>query len=155
MGTRSRIAIRNDDGSFDSIYCHWDGYPSNNGVILRDHYRDADKVRALIALGDLSSLGAEIGEKHDFDDRTAASAGCTAYGRDRSETGCSATRSPDIESLYALTQECGGEWLYVFNPRHGWTCAKGGIAFFGMPADKAPDGLESLDYWIAKDGAAA
>lgn len=148
MGTRSRIAIRNDDGSFESIYCHWDGYPSHNGKILRDHYADPAKVRALIALGDLSSLRAEIGEKHDFDSK--AGEACTAYGRDRGETGCEPTRSADLDALSALTQESGGEWLYVFTG-HGWQAAEGGVAFFGMPADKRPEGLESIDYWLQRN----
>lgn len=147
MGTRSRIAIRNDDGTYDSIYCHWDGYPSHNGLILRDHYSATNKVRALIALGDLSSLRAEIGHKHDFGSHEGEA--CTAYGRDRGETGVEASRSVDIDALAELTQDCGGEWLYVFNG-HGWQCAEGGVAFFGAPADKKPQGLESVDYWIQR-----
>jgi hypothetical protein len=147
MGTHSRIAIRNEDGTFDSIYCHWDGYPNHVGVILRDHYTSPDKVRELIALGDLSSLGKEIGERHAFGAHDGGA--CTFYGRDRGEEGVAAVNSPDMDALRDLTQDCGGEWLYVFNG-HGWACAKGGIAFFGTPADKAPGGLESIDHWLAK-----
>lgn len=66
MGTRSRIGLELPDGTFGSIYCHWDGYPGYNGKILLGHYSDPAKVEELISLGDLSSLGAEIGEKHDF-----------------------------------------------------------------------------------------
>lgn len=149
MGTRSRIAIRNADGTYDSIYCHWDGYPSNNGLILRDYYQSVEKVRDLISLGDISSLGPEIGEKQDFDSREHRD-WTMAYGRDRGETEVEAKRSSNLDELSALTQDCGGEWLYVFNG-YGWTCAKGGIAFFGMPADVAPEGLEQIDYWIQKE----
>lgn len=147
MGTRSRIAIRNADNTFSSIYCHWDGYPSNNGMILRDHYTTTDKVQALIALGDLSSLHAEIGKKHKFEARNA---GCTAYGRDRGEKGKEAQVSADLDELKALTQECGGEWLYVWTG-HGWKCAEGGIGFFGMPSSAPPADLESVDYYIVKE----
>ena len=147
MGTRSRIAIRNDQ-TFDSIYCHWDGYPSHVGRILRDHYDTEEKVRALIALGDISSLGEKIGKKHDFEDRTHRD-WTTAYGRDRGETDVEAKHSADLDALMLLTQDTGGEWLYVFTG-HGWQCAEGGIAFFGMPADKPPEGLESIDYWLQK-----
>ena len=38
MATRSRIAIEKQDGTVDSIYCHWDVYLSHNGKILFNHY---------------------------------------------------------------------------------------------------------------------
>jgi len=55
MATRSTISIE-ENGKIRSIYCHWDGYPSNNGAILLQHYTTADKVNELIDLGSLSSL---------------------------------------------------------------------------------------------------
>ena len=66
MSTRSRIGIEFENGTVASIYCHWDGYPDNNGVILLEHYQDVEKIKQLIELGDISSLAPEIGEKHDF-----------------------------------------------------------------------------------------
>jgi len=57
MPTRSRIAILNSDGSVDSIYCHYDGYLSHNGVILAKYYNNEEKIRKLISLGSLSFLG--------------------------------------------------------------------------------------------------
>lgn len=56
MATRSRIGIENEDGKVSSIYCHWDGYPDNNGKILVEHYTDREKVKELIALGSISTL---------------------------------------------------------------------------------------------------
>lgn len=58
MSTRSRIAITQPDGSFLSIYCHFDGYDSGNGVgpTLRKYYADYPAAEKLIRLGDLSSL---------------------------------------------------------------------------------------------------
>jgi len=29
MATRSRIGIKDKLGNIKSVYCHWDGYPSN------------------------------------------------------------------------------------------------------------------------------
>ena len=52
MSTRSHIGIRNEDGSLDVIYCHWDGYPSYNGAVLFHHYQEPEKIRELIGLGD-------------------------------------------------------------------------------------------------------
>lgn len=53
------------------IYCHYDGYPAHNGAVLLEHYRDEEKTRKLIALGDLSSLRKEVepteGTEHSID----------------------------------------------------------------------------------------
>jgi len=84
MGTRSTIAMVNEDGSVSQIYCHWDGYLSNNGKILLENYETAEKVKELIALGSLSVLGETIGKKIDFDGELP-SGQCRAYHRDRDE----------------------------------------------------------------------
>lgn len=85
MGTRSMIGI-SDGSEVKAIYCHWDGYLSHNGRILLEHYQDKDKVEKLIALGDISSLGNEIGEKVDFDIQFEdEDKQCIAYHRDRGD----------------------------------------------------------------------
>ena len=89
MATRSTIALEFADGTVEQVYCHWDGYLSGNGRILQDHYMDPFKVKALIGLGSISSLGAEIGEKQDFNDRTTQKDEWTlSYHRDRGEELC-------------------------------------------------------------------
>lgn len=125
MATRSRIGILNKDDSVDSIYCHWDGYPENNGRILVTHYTDEAKVRELIALGSLSSLGAEIGEKHEFDNphqylspefkawEEHHSKMCTAYGRDRGEEDCEPTHHLSPQGMLNLRN--GEEYWYIFD----------------------------------------
>lgn len=67
MATRSRIGIVNEDGTVSSIYCHWDGYPSNNGRILVEDYTDRDKVKSLIELGAISSLSKHVAPPPLFD----------------------------------------------------------------------------------------
>lgn len=56
MATRSTIEIKTRSGKTHLIFCHWDGYPSNNGRILLNYYRSAKKVKELISMGNLSSL---------------------------------------------------------------------------------------------------
>ena len=98
MGTRSMIAIQNPyNKTVRAVYCHWDGYLEHNGAILQKHYSNSPKVNNLIALGDISSLRPEIGEKHAFsrletpmdDEAYDKLYGdmTTYYGRDRGETG--------------------------------------------------------------------
>ena len=60
MATRSNIGIKNSDGSIEMIYCHWDGYPDNQLPILTEHYNTEDKVRELLALGDISVLAERV-----------------------------------------------------------------------------------------------
>jgi hypothetical protein len=69
MSTRSRIGIKNDDGTITSIYCHSDGYLGGVGAILADCYSTDEKVRALLAVGNVSELGVEVGDKIGFDVR--------------------------------------------------------------------------------------
>jgi hypothetical protein len=84
MATRSTIAAFTPDGRIEQIYCHWDGYLDNNGVILLLHYTNPEKITELMNLGDISILGKEIGEKHDFNSSDKDD-WCKAYGRDRGE----------------------------------------------------------------------
>ncbi len=116
MATRSTIAIEYADGTVDQIYCHWDGYLDNNGVILRDHYKDPFKVRDLMDLGDLSSLGANIGSQHSFEDRIDGE--CMFYGRDRGETGVGAKRFKDFEDYKANHQY--EEYEYILRTDGNW-----------------------------------
>lgn len=94
MATRSTIALEFADGTVEQVYCHWDGYLSNNGEILFNHYQDPFKVRDLIDQGSISSLGPEIGTKHPFSkfecadgeyDEAAYEGMTTFHHRDRGE----------------------------------------------------------------------
>ena len=87
MATRSNIAYKTAEGKIRSIYAHWDGYPEHNGKILLDNYKNIEKIKALIELGSVSSLGAEIGEQQDFDNKETQKDDWTlAYHRDRGES---------------------------------------------------------------------
>lgn len=114
MTTHAIIARRNDGGHFHAIYLHRDGHPEGAGATLAEHYTDQGKIDALIDLGNISSLGRDIGEKHDFyapaDENVT-----TAYGRDRGETGVDAADYPTYRRLRAAARCAGAEWLYVWN----------------------------------------
>lgn len=56
MGTRSRIGMVQEDGTVKSVYCQWDGSPKHNGIILKECFTDVNRVKELIALGDLYNL---------------------------------------------------------------------------------------------------
>jgi hypothetical protein len=118
MGTRSRIAIKNPDNTYTSVYCHWDGYPEGVGSTLVKHYNTEVKVKELLALGDLSCLEKNLNptEPHSFDcpqdDVTVA------YGRDRGESDQDATTDTTLSAV-----QCE-EYTYVFTD-NTWTAYKG------------------------------
>jgi hypothetical protein len=106
-----------------SVYCHWDGYLEHNGAILQEHY-DSVKANQLVALGDLSSLKPEIGEKHAFSQfelRAEEVAGfklltenmCTFYGRDRGETGTEWKTHTNFVDFFAEVEGSWCEWYYI------------------------------------------
>jgi hypothetical protein len=97
-----------------AVYCHWDGYLEHNGFILNEFYTASPKVNNLVALGDLSSLGADIGEKHAFDERidadTYAETRCTFYTRDRGET----APYKRFETAAEAVEYYNGSWCEYF-----------------------------------------
>lgn len=122
MGTRSRIAVMHGTVC-KSVYCHWDGYLENNGRILQEHY-DSTKANQLVALGDLSSLRPNIGEKHAFSQFELTPEqreqyeldhgdSCTFYGRDRGEEGCEWQVAHTFEEFLEQADGCGAEFYYV------------------------------------------
>lgn len=119
MATRSTIALEFADGTVGQVYCHWDGYLEHNGKILFDHYSDPFKLRDLIDLGDLSSLAANIGTKHDFDARVEGE--CTFYGRDRGEHGVDAVYFDSYQDYLDNFQ--GEEYNYILRRDGIWYVA--------------------------------
>jgi hypothetical protein len=150
MGTRSRIGVMHGD-KCKSVYCHWDGYLSHNGRILQEHY-DSSKANHLVALGDLSSLQADIGEKHAFSKhdvpnievRVHNDNWCTFYGRDRGEKDVDFQVSQSFDEFLELVDNTGAEYFYIM--RDGtWYCGSR-YAVEGM----IPDTLYELSEQLAK-----
>lgn len=113
MGTRSRIGVMHGD-VLKSVYCHWDGYLSNNGRILLEHY-DSAKANHLVALGDISSLDKNVeipeGESHSF--QVPLDGVTTFYGRDRGETGVGYEVDHTFEEFLSRAEGCGAEYYYI------------------------------------------
>jgi len=118
------IAIQNPyNKTVRAVYCHWDGYLEHNGSLLQKHYSASPKVNNLIALGDLSSLRPEIGEKHTFSrlDSTLPEAEyealygnmCTFYTRDRGEDAPFKV-FPTLAKAQDYFEGSWCEYLYVF-----------------------------------------
>ena len=63
----------------------------------------------------LSSLGPELGEKQDFNNRTNRN-WCLVYGRDRGESNTEARKCSYVD----YTKEYFEEYVYLFTPGKGW-----------------------------------
>jgi len=122
MGTRSRIGVMHGD-KVKSVYCHWDGYLGYNGALLQEHY-DSAKANNLVALGDLSSLRQDIGEKHEFSPFNQQELGlaeyerkfgnmCTFYGRDRGEKGTEFQVAHTFDQFLEQCYNSGAEYYYI------------------------------------------
>lgn len=113
MSTRSAIIIEEANGTAKGIYCHFDGYLDHHKPILLKHYNKEEKVRQLIALGDISSLAEEIGEKHDSQIPRVV----FAYGRDWGETEVSARKGESWKLVAGQITHNG--FVYVFKVSEG------------------------------------
>ena len=132
MATRSFIA-RTTKSGYEGVYCHWDGYVEGVGLTLLDHYQDPDKLALLLSYGDISSLGNDVGGKHDFDDRHEGET--TFYGRDRGETGShiQPRQFRKLEKLQKRAADMGCEYVYLFEQSTGtWYFCERGPQYFGL-----------------------
>lgn len=102
MSTHSSIAVKNDDGSYEFIYCHWDGYPTGVGSTLKRFFSSEADARALIALGDCSEIC-----------RARTLEGVVAYHRDRAEPWKDSKPRTGL-TLGEMMEYAGGNWVYVW-----------------------------------------
>jgi hypothetical protein len=123
MSTRSAIIIEELDGTASGIYCHFDGYLSNQKPLL-ELYGEKE-TRELIGRGSISSLG-EPGESIAYADR-----GITwdmGYVR---RTGEDDSAISDA-SWHAVADRIGHNgYVYVFRAEEGNWC----VSQFGSPLE--------------------
>ena len=118
MATRAVIGKLQTDGSgIKAIYLHSDGYLEHAGRILDEHYRDESKVDELIALGDLSAIDKNIGNKIEFGNYKlrAENKQCVAYCRDRGEKYAHFDLlDSEIDLIKFAKRSCDAEYVYMF-----------------------------------------
>ena len=115
MATRARIGIKQKSGRIIASYQHWDGYPGGLGYKLEEYWTDKSKVTKAIKLGDASTWGMFIGDKIDFDDRTADTYDYqnVYYGRDRGEKNCGYKIYKDEAEYLAEGFNSGEDYIYL------------------------------------------
>jgi hypothetical protein len=130
MATRSTIAYKTERG-VTAIYCHWDGYPTGVGATLQEHYQAAYKIGKLVAHGDVSSLGAEIGKQQDFNDRSTQRDDWTLfYSRDRGED----TPCQEFETIQEWMEHYDwSDYFYLWNGKEWLVSSRGDTDSNGFP----------------------
>lgn len=117
MSTRSFIAVENEDGSCDYVYCHSDGYPEWNGRLLLENYDSEEAARNIISLGDLSCLCEKLypdpTKPHSFDYDQRQDDVTVAYARDGGEN-LRISNAPDIMSLVDDFARSWCEYIYIY-----------------------------------------
>jgi len=156
MATRSTIALEFADGTIGQVYCHWDGYLSNNGKMLLEYYSNPFILRDLIDLGSLSSLRPQIGTKHPFSMFEANMTQdefanlyrdmCTFYERDRGERSADATYFKDY--LHFLVDGQAEEYDYILRNVNGvatWFVSDHGSDYMLLTEAIAKEAQEELE----------
>ena len=148
MATHSDIGIVNENGIVTMIYCNSDGDPKNVGKILLRHYQEEEKIQQLLAIGDLSVLGPEIGvkipfETHPIDRRNQ----CLAYGRDRGDSNVEARTFP---SLRDAIEEGVGKFSYFWKEDR-WIFSTKKDAPQTLTPEACRIGLSEEDIELAKE----
>lgn len=122
MGTMCVIAAKCKDG-YKAISVHFDGYLEHAGALLVRNYNTEAKVKKLIALGDLSSLGPSIGHQFDTNDNVMHSAlsniQCIAYHRDGGRQ-LHIFKSPTIRDLFDNGTYYHAYYVYVWDGNDWW-----------------------------------
>jgi hypothetical protein len=107
------------ENSYRNIYCHNDGYLRYNGKVLAEHYTNPGKIKELLDLGDISSLGSMVhpvpNEPHTFDGERQDDV-VIAYKRDRGEDDVDAK----ISTLKELGENVFIEYVYIFTKENEW-----------------------------------
>lgn len=111
MATNSYIGKQLPDGSIKSVYCHWDGKPSHNGKILKEHYTDESKIDTLLDMGSMEVLDKEIGVK--LTKHQARDGQCIFYGRDHDKDNKGPVVYENLETW--LNKRPGIEWYYLWD----------------------------------------
>jgi len=139
MATRSAIAIETGLPEMGpciihAVYCHWDGYVTNNGALLLKHFDSLPNAVELIKGGSISSLGEGI-DKTQFH--------CRDMDREMVPASEYGTREEFIEDSDGL------DYLYILNQNDVWE-----IFDMNKPWRKWQPVKDALEYAIKFSNAA-
>lgn len=113
------IAEEKDNDMYRSIYCHLDGYPEEVGKLLVKYYDTTEKLRELLALGDVYCLQKKLNPDpsalHCFGNYQKDVT--VAFGRDREENGFEA-KDRTLDEMLDSSED--PEFVYIFTAEQEW-----------------------------------
>ena len=146
MGTRSYIALQIEEDEYLTIFCHYNGYPDDNGAILAEHYDKQEKVESLKQLGDLYFLRSKLEPNPDLphNHSTPQPNVTIAYNRDEGWSDCEAVH----KTLDELNDpgEIGIEFTYIFTFEGRWIYFPTGEAELGFRDVKEDLDNDTVQY---------
>lgn len=118
MSTRSRIGVVRNDGTIDSIYCHFDGYVGGVGKELVLGFYNERLVNKLIDQGDASAVEAS------FNPEVHPTEKCVFYARDKQEdpSRVKARKHSNFRGFMNYWEE----YNYLFKDGLWWLCTNNG-----------------------------
>lgn len=146
MYSKANFDIEQHDILFSFIFCHYNGYPDDNGAILAEHYDKQEKVESLIQLGDLYFLRSKLEPNPDLphNHSTPQPNVTIAYNRDEGWSDCEAVH----KTLDELNDpgEIGIEFTYIFTFEGRWIYFPTGEAELGFRDVKEDLDNDTVQY---------
>lgn len=115
MSTRSLVGYTEGD-KIKYIYVHWDGYPSHRMPML-SAFDTLDKVKSLISLGDLSTLGCNLQSCEKISREMADDGSCvpSKYSEITHDEIDTPHHFVPLEVLADVSEESWCEYCYLFH----------------------------------------
>lgn len=121
MSTSCGVALKSG-GTYQTIYCHADGYPEYMLPMLRKNYNSLELAARLISFGDASYIDKKPEPTADFHKLGTPEPGvCMFYHRDRGEDWPSSC--PVCFTVNELFKQSGFEYIYIFEDNQ-WNAYK-------------------------------
>ena len=113
MSIRCAIAKGSPRAGYKWIYCHNDGSPAGVGQTLATYYTSPAKIEALLRLGNISSLGANLEYR-----LPGNPSGTVDYGRWRGDFEPK-KYADDAETLMHRVADYGVDYVYIWDDDEG------------------------------------
>jgi hypothetical protein len=111
MSTNAGIALRSGD-TYQTIYCHWDGYPKYMLPMLQNNYNSVELAAKLISYGDASFIDAKLESTGEHSFMKPEEGVSVFYHRDRGDAWIEC--QPVCYTEKELFDQSGFEYVYIF-----------------------------------------
>ena len=111
MSTRSRIAVQQKNGGYESVYCHFDGYPHGLGITLNNFFPTRLDAHTLVAQGDISTIDFDSGAVNFYQNRSQWD---EHNEPDEAWDNVKPIQSKNLDELLKLADSTMGGYVYIY-----------------------------------------